>query len=110
MILKWYLKNTAHGIMRNLLRIFSPTLKLLLHIKILMMVLTWPAIKYPIKVASILGISKINCLIPPMNYELMGRHRSVREVHGSIYSRAVPKDNLIVTHYMISAWWLHLLD
>ena len=38
----------------------SPTIHLLLHITILIMVLTWPAIQYPIEVASILGIFTIN--------------------------------------------------
>ena len=39
-LLKWDLKNTAYGIMRNLLKIFSPILKLLLYIILLIMVLT----------------------------------------------------------------------
>ena len=36
------------------------------------MVLTWPAIQYPINIVSILGIFTTNFLIPPMDAELMG--------------------------------------
>ena len=64
-LLKWDLKNTLHGIMSTLLMIFYTIIQLLLKIKILIMVLTWPEIQYPIKVESILDIWKINCLIPP---------------------------------------------
>ena len=109
-LLKWSLKNTAHGIMKTLLRIFSPILSLLLLITLLFMVLTYPAIQYPIKVESILGIWKINCLIPPTDAELMARHGRTSEGHESICIRAFPKENLILTHYMFSAWWLNLLD
>ena len=108
-LLKGSLKNTSHGIMRTLLRIFSPVLKLFLHITLLIMLLTWPATQYPIKVAYILGIWKINCLIPPTDTENMGRHRRTREGHDSLCIRAFPKENLILTHDMIIAWCLHLL-
>ena len=64
-LLKWDLKNTLHGIMSTLLMIFYTIIQLLLKIKILIMVITWPEIQYPIKVESILDIWKINCLIPP---------------------------------------------
>ena len=37
----------------------------------------------------------------------MGRHRCTRQVHNSLCLRAFPKDNLILKHYMFSAWWLH---
>ena len=61
------------------------------------MVLTWPAIQYPINIAFILGIWTTNFVITPMEAELMGGH-------------SFPKENLILTLYMINAWWLHLLD
>ena len=61
--------------MRTTLMIFYPILKLLLHIKLLIMVLAWPTIQYPTKVASIICIGKINCLITMTDAELMGRHR-----------------------------------
>ena len=77
-ILKWALKNTSHSIMRTLVRIFSPILRLLLHITILIMFLNWPAIQCPIKVAYILGICKINFLIPKTEAELMDRHRHTK--------------------------------
>ena len=64
-LLKWDLKNTLHGIMSTLLMIFYTIIQLLLKIKILIMVLTWPEIQHPITVESILDIWKINCLIPP---------------------------------------------
>ena len=31
------------------------------------------------------------------------------EGHDSPFLRAFPKDNFVLTHYMISGWWLHLL-
>ena len=45
-----------------------------------------------------------------MDVELMGGHRRTREVDDSLCLRAFPRDNIILTHYMLSAWWLHLLD
>ena len=71
-LLKWYLNNISHGIMRTLLRIMFPILNLLLYITLLIMVLTWPVTHYLIKIACILGIWTINCLIPPTDAELMG--------------------------------------
>ena len=78
-LLKWDLKNTAHVITRTLLRIFSPILKSLFHVTLLVMVLTWPAIHFSVKVASILVIYKINCLVLPMDVEMVGSHRRTRE-------------------------------
>ena len=77
-LLKCYLNNISHGIMRTLLRIFL-VLDLLLYITLLVMVLTWPSVQYPINVASIIGIWTINCLIPPTDVELMGGHRRTSE-------------------------------
>ena len=74
------------------------------------MVLAWPAIQYSIKVASILRIWTSNLLIPLIDVELMVRHRLMREGHDSLCIRYSPKENLILTHYMLSAWWLHILD
>ena len=90
-LLKWALKNTAHGVMRTLLRIFSLILELILLVTLLVIVLTWPEIQYPIKVTSILGIYKINCLIPPTDVELMVIHRCMKELHDSICIRSFPK-------------------
>ena len=84
---KWTLKNTAHGIMRKLLRIFYPILNLLFLVKFLTMVLTWPAIQYPTKVASIIGIWTIHYLIPPTEAKLLIRHMSTREGHDSLCIR-----------------------
>ena len=97
-LLKWALKNTAHGVMRTLLRISSPILKLLLHITLLIMFLPWPAIQCPIKVVSIIGIWTINCLIPPTDTELMGRHRLTREGHDYLCISPPPKENLILAY------------
>ena len=63
--LKWSIKNISHIIIRTLLRIMFPVLNLLLYIMLLIMVLTWPATRYPIKITFILGIWTTNCLIPP---------------------------------------------
>ena len=38
------------------------------------------------------------------------RNRNKREGYDSLCLRAFPKDNLILTHYMLRAWCLHLLD
>ena len=72
--------------------------------------LTWPITLYPINITSIVGIWKTDCLIPPVNAELMGRNRRKKEGHYSLCLRDFPKENLILTHYMLSAWWFHLLD
>ena len=40
----------------------------------------------------------------------MGRNIRTREVHDSLCIRSSPKENLSLTHYMLSAWWLHILD
>ena len=40
----------------------------------------------------------------------MVRHRITREGHESICIRDSPKENLILMHYMLSVWCLHLLD
>ena len=40
----------------------------------------------------------------------MGGQRRTREVHEYLFLRASPKENIILTYYTISAWWLHLLD
>ena len=79
-LIKWYLHNISHGIMRTLIRIMLPILKLLLYITVLYMVLTWSATQYHINIVSILGIWTKNCLIPPSEEELMGRHRCTREI------------------------------
>ena len=108
-LLKWSLKNTAREIIRNFLTIFSPILRLFLHITLLIVVLTWLAIHYPIKVSYILGVFKINCLIPTTDAELMVRHRRTMEVHDSLCIRAFSKDNLFLMQYMLITRWLHLL-
>ena len=79
-----------------------PILHLFFYIKLLIIVLTWPAIQYPIKVSSILGIWTTNCLIPPTDAELMGGNRCTREGYEPLCLRAFPKENLILAHYMLS--------
>ena len=73
------------------------------------MVLTYPAIQYPIKISSIIGVCTTNGLIPLKDAELMGGHRCTREVDYSLCLRAFPNDNLILMYYILSAWWLYLL-
>ena len=107
--LKWDLTNTTHGIMRIILRIFYTILELLLNLTLFLMVLTCPAIQYPIKVISILVIWKIILLMPPIYAELIVRHRQKREVHDSLFVRAFPKHNIILAYYMLITWWLHLM-
>ena len=76
---------------------------LLFYIALLTMVLIWTTIEYPIKVAYIIGIWKTTCFIPPTEAELMGGHICMRERHDSLCLRASPKDNIILTHYILSA-------
>ena len=73
------------------------------------MVLTWTKIKYPIMIKSILGIWASNCLIPPKDTKLMGGQRHMGERDDCLCLRASPEDDIILTHYMISAWWSHLM-
>ena len=40
----------------------------------------------------------------------MGRHRVMREKYDLQHLRVFPKENLILTYYILSAWGLHLLD
>ena len=71
-LLDWSLKNVSHRIMRILLRYTTPVLDLSFYITLLLMVLTWTAIQYPINIKSNLGIWTTNYLIPPMGAELIG--------------------------------------
>ena len=34
----------------------------------------------------------------------------MKEGDDSLCLRDFPKDKLILTHYMLRAWWIHLLD
>ena len=96
--------------MRNLLRIISPILNLLLYIELLVMVITCTTTQYPIMIKFILGIWTTNCLIPPTDAGLIGGHRRTRERYESLLLRSFPTENLILTHYMLSAWWLHIMN
>ena len=88
--------------MSTLIRVMSPILNLLLYITLILMALTWTATHYPINISSIIGIWATNCLITPMEAELMDRCRRMREGHDSLCLRAFPKKNPILTHYMLS--------
>ena len=78
-LLKWFLQNISHGIMRILLRVMYPILNLFLHITLIFIVLSWPAIHYPIKSTPILGNWAKKCLAPPIYAELMVGRRHTRE-------------------------------
>ena len=45
-----------------------------------------------------------------MDAEMMVKIRRIREGDDSLCLKASPKENIILTHYIISAWWLHLMD
>ena len=79
-ILKWELQNISHGVMRIILLVISPILNIFLHSRIILMVLTWPAIQYPIKTSSVLGISSTKLLIPLTDAEVMGVSICIGEV------------------------------
>ena len=40
----------------------------------------------------------------------MSRHRCTREGHDYLCIRTFIKENLIIMHYMLRAWWLNFLD
>ena len=40
----------------------------------------------------------------------MGKHRRKRKGDDSLCLRVFPKDNIILTHYMIRTWWLQFLE
>ena len=73
-------------------------------------IFAWSVTQYLIKTVSILGIWKMNCLIPPTDAELMGGCRHKKERYYPTYLEAYHKKNLILTHYMLIAWWLNILD
>ena len=83
--------------MRTLLRIMLPILNFLLCITLPIIVITWTATNYSIKIAPILGIGTTNCLIPPMNTELIGIHKRTRESDEYLLFRSFPKENLTTT-------------
>ena len=57
-----------------------------------------------------LGICTNNFIIPPTDAELMGRCRRKRWIYSHPCLEASPKENLILTHYMLTAWWIKCLD
>ena len=67
------------------------------------------ATQYPIKISSITGIWTTNCMIPPIDAELMGGCRHMRERYDYLRLMPLPKKNFILTHYMFRVWWLHIL-
>ena len=40
----------------------------------------------------------------------MGRRRCARYGDDPQHLRALPEKNLILVHYMLNTWWLHLLE
>ena len=108
--LKRSLKNISHVIMRNLLRVIPPILNLLKYITLILMVRTCPTTQYPINISSILGIWETKFPIPQIDTELMVGCRFTMKGDESLCLRAFPKENLILAHYILSAWWLHLME
>ena len=104
--LKCILQNITHGIMRFLLRVII----LFLYIILLLIVLTWPAIQYPINISSILVILSTKCLIPLKYAEPVGLRQRTKEVDDTQHFRVLPKQNLIPTQFMLRSWGVHLLE
>ena len=77
-LFKFFLHNISHVIIMILLRMMPHILNLFLHVILLLMVLTWPSIQYPINITSILGIRETNFIIPPSETEFIGKRRSMR--------------------------------
>ena len=108
--LKWDLKNISHVIMRTLLRFFPPISNLLFYITLIIVFLIFPAIQYPINITSNIGIWTTNFIISPMDVELMGGYRCTREGYEYLCLRVFSKENLILVHFMLTVWWMYLLD
>ena len=96
--------------MRTLIRITYQILDLILHFTLYIIISTWSVTQYPVNTASMLGICTNNFIIPPTDAELMGRCRRKRWIYSHPCLEASPKENLTLTHYMLTAWWLKRLD
>ena len=109
MLSKCIFKSLYFWNMRILPGYMTPAIGLIISFTLLLMVLNWPFIKYPINITSFLGICSINLLVPPTNSELMIGCRQNMEVDYSQCSKYFPKQDLSLTHYIVNSWWLHFL-
>ena len=73
------------------------------------MVLYCTVVKYIIIFESVLGIWTLNWLIPSSHVEMTRRWRRTREEYASQCLKEFPKNDIILTHYMLIAWWIYLI-
>ena len=66
--------------------------------------------QYPINTAPMLSIWTMICLIPPIDVELVGGRSHKMDKYYPPCFYAFLTENLILTHYMITAWWKKRLD
>ena len=85
-------------------------IELILYFELLLMVLTCSFIKYPIKITSILGIYKLNSIIPPMYAEMMGRFLHIRKGNESQCLKYLPKQDFARKHYTLSVRCMYFLE
>ena len=76
---------------------------------LIFMVLTYPLVKYSIKITYILGVYSLNTLKLPTNADLMFGCCHTRLVVVYQCLKYFPKQNLILAHYMIRSWWIQLI-
>ena len=89
--------------------IFNPFTKLFTYTMILFIVLIWDVIKHPIQIKSVIGICILNCLIPSTDADLMGIWSHTREWDESQLLNKLSRQDLILTHYIISTWWIQVI-
>ena len=104
MFLQWLLNSITRTFMKTLLRIIYPILDLILHFTLYIIISTWSVTPYPVKNASMVGVWNMNFLITPIDSEPLSKHSHKRERDSPTYLLAFPKENLILTHYMLTAW------
>ena len=102
MLLQWLLNRITRTIIRTLLRMTYPILDLLLHFTLYIIISTCYVTQYPINNVSMMVLCKISCLISPTDAEIMGRLRHKREKYSPPCLEALPKEKLILTHYMLT--------
>ena len=88
----------------------TPVISLFIYFIILFMVLNWILIKYTTKITSVIVIWNLNCLIPPTDAEPMGGIRCIKQVEVSQCLKILQNQDFILTHCMISKWWVQLLE
>ena len=94
---------------RIILRVMIPVLGLIIFFTLPLIVLTCTFIKYYIKIKSVPGIWTLNCPIPQDYSKLMGGFQCTRGVDVSQWPKSFPGKHFVLTHYMLSLWWMNFM-